>query len=328
MRNYLFSGPFAEHIKNHVQLKQAVGYKYEAEAKHLLRFSSFIVEKYPEASILSKEIVLEWCAKRSYEAQANQCGRSSILRQLAIYMEGIGVRAYILPKGYYSAAQQYVSHIYTEDELKRFFHQTDQCCYVGECPYRHLIMPVFFRMIYTCGLRSSEARLLTVADVDINTGILSIHHSKKDNSRLVAMSDQLIKRCKNYSKSVHRLSKGSDWFFPGLNGKPMTVVNVYHNFRRFLWKAGISHGGRGKGPRIIDFRHTFACHCLKKWVIEGKDIGAYFPVLRTFMGHYSFKETAYYLRLTADIFPDISIKLEGCYPDIIPQLEGNGYETY
>ena len=28
MRNYSFSGPFAEHIKNHVQLKQAVGYKY------------------------------------------------------------------------------------------------------------------------------------------------------------------------------------------------------------------------------------------------------------------------------------------------------------
>jgi integrase/recombinase XerD len=84
MRNYLFSGPFAEHIKNHVRLKQAVGYKYEAEAKHLLRFSSFTAEKYPEASILSKEIVLEWCSKRNYEAQANQCARSSILRQLAM----------------------------------------------------------------------------------------------------------------------------------------------------------------------------------------------------------------------------------------------------
>jgi len=41
-----------------------------------------------------------------------------------------------------------------------------------------------------------------------------------------------------------------------------------------------------------------------------------------------FEETAYYLRLTADIFPDISIKLEGCYPDIIPRLEGNSDETY
>lgn len=328
MKNYLFSGPFAKHIKDHIQLKQAVGYKYETEAKHLVRFSTFTAEKYPEASILSKEIVLEWCSKRNYEAQANQCARSSILRQLAMYMERIGIGAYSIPKGYYSAAQQYVPHIYTKNELQRFFHQTDQCYLVSECPYRHFIMPVFFRMVYACGLRSSEARLLKVKDVDMEDGILSIYHSKQDNSRLVAMSDDLTDRCRNYSENMHRLSNGSDWFFPGLNGKPMTVGNIYHNFRRFLWRAGISHGGRGKGPRVHDFRHTYACHCLKKWVMAGKDIAAYLPILKTYMGHDSFEETAYYLRLTADIFPDISIKLEGCYPDIIPRLEGVDDGTY
>jgi len=182
-------------------------------------------------------------------------------------------------------------------------------------------------MVYSCGLRSSEARLLKVSDVNLETGILSIHHSKKDNSRLVPMSDELTERCRNYSANVHMFLKETDWFFPGLNGKPMTLGNVYHNFRRFLWRVGISHGGRGKGPRVQDFRHAYACHCLKKWVIQGKDLAAYLPVLKTYMGHDSFEETAYYLRLTADVFPDISIKLEGCYPDIIPRLEGSADET-
>ena len=118
MKNYLFCGPFAEHIKNHVRLKQAVGYKYDVESKHLLRFSIFTAEKYPETSILSKEIVLAWCSKRNYEAQANQCARSSILRQFAIYMEGIGIRAYILPKGYYPAAKG-VTPILTLHNTKR-----------------------------------------------------------------------------------------------------------------------------------------------------------------------------------------------------------------
>ena len=327
MSNYLFKGSFADHIRNHVSVKQAIGYKYEAEAKHLLRFSRFTEEKYPNASILTKEIVLDWCSKKSYESRANQCSRASILRQLAMYMDGIGIRAYVLSKGYYPAEQQYVPHIYTNDELQRFFHQTDQCRYVRECPYRHIIMPVFFRLVYACGLRSSEARLLKVEDVDTYAGILSIHHSKKDNSRLVVLSDVLADRCRNYSENVRR-SKDSDWFFPGLNGKPITVGNIYHNFRRFLWRAGISHGGRGKGPRVHDFRHTYACHCLRKWVMAGRDIAAYLPVLKTYMGHDTFEETAYYLRLTADIFPDISIKLEGCYPDIIPRLEGDRDETY
>lgn len=62
-------------------------------------------------------------------------------------------------------------------------------------------------------------------------------------------------------------------------------------------------------------------------MLEGKDLAAYLPVLRTYMGHDSFEETAYYLRLTADVYPDISIKLEGCYPDIIPELEGGLDET-
>lgn len=74
------------------------------------------------------------------------------------------------------------------------------------------------------------------------------------------MSDKLADRCRRYYEQVNPRIIGNAYFFPGLDGKPMTVTNVYHNFRRFLWKAGISHGGRGKGPRVHDFRHAYACH--------------------------------------------------------------------
>ncbi|NYB76158.1 tyrosine-type recombinase/integrase [Sedimentibacter hydroxybenzoicus DSM 7310] len=328
MSDYPFTGPFAAHIKNHVQLKQAIGYKYTTEENHLLRFSAFTAEKYPNATGLTKEIVLDWCSKKYYESQGNQCSRASIIRQLAIYMDYIGMNTYVLPKGYYPTEEKYIPYIYTEDELKHFFDETDKCHYVSQCPHRHLIMPIFFRMIYSCGLRSSEARLLKVDDIDLEECVLTIEHSKMDNARLVPMSDEITSRCRGYFQHVHVMSKGSDYFFPGLNGKPMTLTNIYRNFRRFLWKAGISHGGRGKGPRVHDFRHTFACHCLKNWVMQGKDLSVYLPVLKTFMGHDSFEETAYYLRMTADVFPDISIKLEGFYPDVIPTLEGDNYETY
>lgn len=208
-----------------------------------------------------------------------------------------------------------------------FFAKTDKCHYVSECPYRHFIMPVFFRLIYSCGLRCSEARLLKVGDVDLQSGIVHIYHAKNDNDRLIPLSAPILERCRKYYGKVHLFSTLDDYFFPCLKGRPMTIVNVYHNFRRFLWKAGISHGGRGKGPRIHDFRHSFACHCLKKWVMEGKDLNVYLPVLKTFMGHDSFDETAYYLRMTADIYPDIIVKLEGCYPDIIPSMKGGAYEN-
>jgi len=328
MDNIIYEGPFKDHIKNHIELKQVIGYKYEAEAGNLKRFDKFTFDKYQKATVLTKEIALDWCSKKTYEAQANQCSRVSSIRQFGKYLDSIGIKAYIIPKGYYPTAEQYIPHIYTDGELTDFFAQTDKCKFCYECPSRHLIMPVIFRMIYMCGLRASEARLLKVYDVDLKEGVLTVHQSKKDNSRLVPMSDFLTKYCQNFSEKVHTHSAPEDYYFPALGGRPMTLLNLYHNFRRFLWRAGISHGGRGHGPRIHDLRHAHAVHCLKKWVKQEKDLMAYLPVLRTYMGHDSFTETAYYLRLTADVFPDITLKIETKYPGIIPELEGGTNETY
>jgi integrase/recombinase XerD len=328
MNEIIYEGPFKDHIRNHVELKRAVGYKYDTDARHLKRFDQFTLKKYPDATVLTKEIVLDWCSKKTYESQANQCSRASILRQFGKYLDSIEVKAYILPKGYYPTEQQYMPYIYTVDELTKFFAETDKCRYCYECPYRHLIMPVFFRMIYMCGLRVSEARLLKVADVDLENGILTIHHSKKDNSRLVPMSGSLLERCRHYSERVHPYLVAGDYYFPALEGKPMTIGNVYKNFRKFLWRAEISHGGRGQGPRVHDFRHAYAVHCLKKWTEQEKDLTAYLPVLKTYMGHDSFEDTAYYLRLTADVFPNITMKLETRYPELIPVLEGGTDEAY
>lgn len=327
MNKCIYEGPFKEHLKNHVELKQAIGYKYITEANHLKRFDRFTVEKYPEATQLTKEIVLDWCQKKSYEAQANQCARASMIREFAKYLDNLGMKAYVLPKGYYPSEEKYMPYIYTNDELAKFFEQTDQCRYCPECPHRHYIMPVIFRMIYMCGLRTTEARLLKVSDVNIKQEVLTIHHSKKENSRMVVMSDDLTQRCQEYSRLVHNDSKADDYYFPGLNGKPITRSNFYHNFRRFLWNAGISHKGRGYGPRIHDFRHTYAVHCLKKWVEEEKDLMAYLPILKTYMGHDSFEDTAYYLHLTADVFPNIMLKVESRYAALIPQLLGGHDET-
>ncbi len=327
INNINYIGPFKKHIQNHIELKRAIGYKYDTEAEHLARFDKFTLAKYPKTDLLTKKIVLDWCSKKSYESQSNQCSRASIIRQFGLYLDSIGIKAYIIPKGYYPAQEQYIPHIYTVDELSKLFAETDKCRYSCECPYRHLIMPVIFRMIYMCGLRLSEARLLKVADVDLKNGILSIYQAKNNNNRLVPMSDCLTERCRAFSTQAHSHSVAENYYFPAIDDKPMTVGNIYKNFRRFLWRAKISHGGRGQGPRIHDLRHAYAVHCLKKWSEQDKDLTVYLPVLKTYMGHDSFRETAYYLHLTADVFPDITLKMETCYPEIIPEQEGDSNET-
>ncbi|ATW25808.1 tyrosine-type recombinase/integrase [Candidatus Formimonas warabiya] len=325
MAEPVFTGPFKKEMQDFISLKHSVGYKYNTEPGILKRFDTYLAVKYPKTDTLSKEAVTGWCSKTMHETAANHCSRASVVRQFSKYLGSIGINAWILPKNYYPSGQQYVPHIYTPDELRRFFAETDKCHYCSEVPYRHLVMPEFFRMLLSCGLRCSEARLLTVGDVGLDQGVLTIRDSKNHNSRLVPMPESMTLRLQKYAKEVHLFTEPERYLFPGYGGKPMTVGNVYKNFRRFLWKAGISH--TGDGPRVHDLRHAYCVYRLKEWAEHDQDLMVLIPMMRTYLGHQTFNETAYYLRWTADVFPDIRVKLEKCLGDIIPQMEDFSHET-
>ena len=325
MNEFGFTGPLKDEMSDFILLKRSVGNKYEAEVGVLKRFDRYLTRNYPAITGLPKESVTGWCTKQPHEKPANQCSRASVIRQFAKYLDSTGQTTYILPENSYPSGSQYVPHIYTHNELVRFFAETDTCHFCSECPWRHLVMPVFFRLLFECGLRCSEARLLVVGDVDLEKGCLTIREAKNHNSRLVMVSASMLKRLSTYADVVHPFPEEDTFFFPGAPGRPMTLGNVYKNFRRFLWRAGISH--MGDGPRVHDFRHTFAVYRLKAWSEQGKDLMAMLPVLKTYMGHDSFHETAYYLRMTADVFPDILMKLEGTFGDLIPSMGGDSDEA-
>lgn len=139
------------------------------------------------------------------------------------------------------------------------------------------------------------------------------------------MVESMTIRMRQYAKEVHPFPDQERYFFPAYGEKPMTIGNVYKNFRRFLWKAGISH--TGDGPRVHDFRHAFCVYRLKDWAEHDRDLMVLIPMMRIYLGHQTFNETAYYLRLTADVFPDIRLELERCYNDIIPEMEEMYYEA-
>jgi integrase len=70
---------------------------------------------------------------------------------------------------------------------------------------------------------------------------------------------------------------------------------------------------------VHDLRHTFAVHTLLRWYREDADLNAKLPVLATYLGHQSMEETQLYLHLTADMFPEIVIRANAEFGDIIPR---------
>jgi integrase/recombinase XerD len=304
--------------------KRAVGYKYHAEARLLARFETFSRCEFPGVETLTEASVWAWltAARQRTVKPATLQGMAAPVRELARWLHRRGVDAYRLPAGVLPKPARYIPHIYSNRDLAALFAATDRCHPCVQVPFRHLVMPVLFRTIYACGLRCSEARLLRVQDVDIDAGVLQIRGAKGGKDRQLPVSEPLRERLAGYHAQIVA-QPGWEWFFPGaMLSVPLTLMNVNHNFRRFLWQARISHGGRGHGPRVHDLRHTMACVNLRRWLEQGQNVGALLPVLQTYLGHSSIGDTAYYLHLTAEAYPDINDRVTQAFGDIVPAVTG------
>jgi integrase len=180
------------------------------------------------------------------------------------------------------------------------------------------MLPLLFRLLYGCGLRISEALALRIDDVDLDAGVITIRKAKFDKDRLVPLSNSLSAQFRAYSIAFHKLSPAGMLFFTHRDGRDVKKDTIYRWYRRILWTAGIPHGGKGAGPRIHDFRHTFSVYALKSMTDKGMDIYCAMPVLSTYLGHASIAATGQYVRLTQEMFPEIVAKAGAVAAFVIP----------
>lgn len=322
-----YKSVFRIEFQNLVEIKKALGFYYDSEAMAFKRIDAFLINNHLQEKKISQDLCNKWCQKRSYESKSNQSTRISNMRVFCRYLIDIGASAYAPPIGIVKKSPRYNAHIYTKDEIKRFFTAVDLSQSIPtECPYRGIVMPVFFRILYTSGMRVSELRLVKIKDVNIEQAYITVRNGKNHKDRIVPIHPKLAAKCASLKNSIHSASSDDEYFFMIRHGEPMPLVNVYSNFRRYLEKADIHH--TGKGPRCHDFRHTYCVNLLGKWVDEEKDLLAYLPYMKTMLGHEGFEETAYYLKLTAEACINIRDSMKKAFPNIIEEVDFEEHEFY
>ena len=212
----------------------------------------------------------------------------------------------------------FVPRMLSDEELGKLLHAVDALGPTARSPSRHLVMPEMFRLLYGCGFRVGEVLKLRVRDVDLGRGIITVRQAKFRKDRLVPPALSLVNRLRRYAE--HFGNRPADaFFFPGASERPFALRTVYTVFRKLLMQAGIAHAGRGKGPRIHDLRHLFAVHTLRRWYQTGEDLDAKLPLLATYLGHQHLSGTQRYLHLTAELFPEITARLDAAFGEVIPR---------
>ena len=323
MKTYILKSNFKEDIKKFLNLKHSTGYKYTTSQILIEQFDNFCYSNYKEKDILDEEIALSWVKSKKDESASSIQNRIVVVREFAKYLISLNKPAYVIPTTYIPKKNKYKPYIYSNNELEKIFNVIDNQKF--KCTYKtsYIVFPVLFRIFYGCGLRISEALNLKVKDVDLENGIIAVFESKNNNDRLVPISDKLKAIMLEYTDKMHQNSYNTDYFFYLENSKtPIIKSTLRFSFARIMKSACIEKNKK-INPRIHDFRHTFAVNCLKKFIKENKDLTAYLPILKTYMGHSKFISTEYYLKLTNDMYPDTLDKFNSYIGNAIPKIGGD-----
>jgi integrase/recombinase XerD len=147
--------------------------------------------------------------------------------------------------------------------------------------YRTLLM-----LLYSTGIRRTEASQLKVSDIDSERRVIHIRQGKGSRDRDVPLSPKLLEALHEY----WRWKKPKVYLFPSASGHrglegPISDKTVWYAFKRAASKAGIK-----KRIEPHTLRHSFATHLL--------EAGADLRTIQLLLGHQELKHTTIYLHLS------------------------------
>lgn len=298
-----------------VAIRHASGYRFMVPERVLRQFVDCCQrEGYPDGSITK-----EACDRFLYghHLRASTIRRNElVLRQLADHARSAGWDAYMPAAATRVRVRHQVPYVFTDDEITRLFTAIDSQP-MSSFTNKAMVDPVLLRVLYGTGLRISEALNLTMTDVDTTAGTLKIRETKNGESRTIPITGRLTATLDTYITAAHPSPEPGDHiFYTRAPGKPINQATIYMRFRNYLADADIPHFLGGPHPHSL--RHGFAVANLRRWAADGADLAVMLPYLACYMGHTDLRGTQYYLRLTADAYPEVMAKAQLRFGYVIP----------
>jgi len=154
---------------------------------------------------------------------------------------------------------------------------------------------VFFVLVYSCGLRISEALNIQIQDIEgkgQQYKRIKVRAGKGNKDRFVPLPETTYQLLRSYW-ALHRNPR---FIFPALGRShtemshstvPMSAASLRHALKKAKKRAGLTK----EGICVHTFRHSYATHLLE----DGVDIRK----VQEYLGHRNLQSTSVYLHLTS-----------------------------
>jgi integrase len=320
-----FSG-LAPHIHAYIAFKKAAGFREKAPSeKGMKTFDRYCFNNYPNATELTSEMIAAWCRKRETETNTSCAKRIGEIVGLIRYLRVRGktdVEDPIRPK---QERCTFIPHAFTETELENFFSACDELSSDPKAPprgTRRITVPVFFRLLYSSGMRTTEARLLRRDEVDLTHGVISVRESRSCDQHYVVLHNSMLELLRRYDAVISKCNPNRTYFFPSRYDTYYSAVWVTQNFCELWGKYNTKPTNHATAYAL---RHNYAIENIDSWTGDGLAFDEKLHYLGKSMGHKQLESTKYYYSLTprfADVLEVISNE-----DDIIPEVY-NDEESY
>ncbi len=302
-------------IEKLVTFKQTLGFRYNNEKKFLHQFDEFLVSEGFIGDALTKEMVNGYSIRPDNESSKTRANKLSVVKILGEYMNSHGGSAYLgIPSIHVVNMPPYV---FSHEEILRFFRTVDRLNFRE--PWMAYTVPVYFRILYSTGMRESECCGILRRDIDYDYNRILIRHTKMDKDRYVYFSTQDSVLLQKYDKVIDGFfSCRENLFIGGLdNHKALPDYAVRNLFRR-IWKesGGLNDQKNGHNATVHSFRHTYVIDKLTQWHQEGHCVDALIPYLSKQLGHASIAETYCYCNRLDTRFSEILADKQVVVPEV------------
>lgn len=316
------------YMKQLIEVKTSAGISTQRLKWILKEFDNFAIAESLGDPHITEDFIQKWRATRIVDCEATLYAKYSIWSQLTKMMSRHGCECFIpkLPK---QPPSNFTPYIFSEEQIKAIFEASD--CYrlydrrMGTSLFA---MPALFRLLYSTGLRISEALSIKNKDVILDGHYIHLRKTKNGTERIApicksledVLNTYLFYRCKLPVKGI---DKPDAPYFIKADGTKLTSNAVYRHFRKLLDTCDIPHKGNHFGPRVHDVRHTYAVHTLIQMDRNDMDLYTSLPILSASLGHHSLSATEKYIRLTIAMYPELEKKCSQINAFIYPKISRN-----
>jgi len=304
-------------LEEYLAVRRKLGFKLQRDGKLLYDFILFTEKE--GVSFITTELVLRWATQSSSCQTAWTAQRLSIVRGFAKYQSVMDPRTEVpsqelLPYRYHRRPP----YIYSNDEAKSLIKAAQQL--QSPLGLRAATYSTVFGLLVVTGMRISEPIGLNRKDVDLINGILTVYKTKFGKSRLVPIHPSTQKALQQYERLRSKIfpKPRTESFFITEQKRRPTDWTVRRTFVQLSRQIGLRGPHDSHGPRLHDFRHSFATKTLLAWYRNGMNVDRHMPELSAYLGHAHVTDTYWYLSAVPELLQLAATRLEQSPKGMLP----------